>query len=112
MVELDLGEPTAPVVLDLSNLEGEFRVVVDSTILAEGSPTGELTIQHFAAPCEYSDAYRDTGSSWTCAANLDATIDATFVTATTSYQLRGTFSQREEMTEECHECGGIEGCDF
>jgi hypothetical protein len=45
VVELDLGEPTAPVVLDLSNLEGEFRVVVDSTILAEGSPTGELTIQ-------------------------------------------------------------------
>ena len=112
VVELDLGDPTAPATLDLANLDRAFRVVVDSTVVAEGLPTGVLTLEYFAAPCELSDTYRDTSSHWDCAANIDATIDATLETATTSYHLVGTLSQREELTEECHECGGIEGCDY
>ena len=103
----------APATIPLADLDANLRLVRDGTVLDDAPvQTGVLTLPNLATRCEYSDAYIDTGAYWICATDVDATVDIPFSVGGADYRVIANVSQRETMDETCHECTGIEGCDY
>jgi hypothetical protein len=113
VLTINLAEPApGPMTLSLGATTSVLRLVQGSVIVGEGAPSGTITFTRFDAPCEFSDTYIDSSSGWDCATNLDASIDAQLATGGETYRLAAVLSQRETLTETCHSCSGIEGCDY
>jgi hypothetical protein len=54
---------------------------------------------------------RGEGVAVACATDLDAIVDASFDVGSVSHRLTAVVAQRETITEDGHDCGGIQGCD-
>lgn len=112
VVEVELENPNATSLVVLDQRNSMMTVGTGQTVLWSGSPGGSLSFGLLHVSCELSDVYLDTGGSWECSTDVDATLDLTAITTLGSVQIGGVVSQREALSEACNECSGIEGCEY